>query len=228
MNNNWETYLKLDTEGVRCMAQQTYEPLIGYKGTVFCKNYSYPNNYQMIEHRPLYTEEVVNWFFQNELDNIEIFKDKIYAPEIIDIDYLNKKIFLKWYGYSCNEIIYSNKNWPLEWLDKIETIMIDQYNDGFYKLTMYPHCHYIDNENNMRAIDWYGCVPVSSPFIEERYMQGIIHETAKFRLDEIGNANNGKINLEIMFKRSLGTHVMWGNYNMSNIYRKLFGENPDV
>ena len=207
------------------MAQQTYEPLVSADGKTFCKNYSWPNDYQYREtsDRPLYTDEVVEWFFQNELKYIELFKDKPYAPEIIDIDYTTRKIYLKWYVKSCNQIIYSSKDWPAyQWRKQIKNIMLDQYNEGIYKLTMYPHCHYIDDNNNMRAIDWYGCVPVDRPYIEEKYMQGIIHETAQFRLEETGAAVDSVLNLETMFKRSLGTHVKWGDQDMSYIYKEIF------
>jgi hypothetical protein len=222
--DNWNFYLKLSSDGAPCMAQQTYEPLISPDGTVFCKNYSFPNRYQYLEttNRPLYTEEVVGWFFDNELKWIEFFKDKPYAPEILDIDYQRKKIYLKWYQKSCNQIIFSGGEWPKEWLIKIKDVVLDQYNSGVYKLTMYPHCHYIDNNDNMRAIDWYGCVPVNNPYIEEKYMQGIIHETAQFRLDETGLPISNLINLEIMFKRSLGQHVLWGEQNMYYIYKEIF------
>ena len=47
---------------------------------------------------------------------------------------------------------------------------------------MYPHCHYIDNDNNMRSIDWYGCVQVNNPYVEEKYMQGIIHDTGTVQI----------------------------------------------
>ena len=225
--DKWNPYLKLSEEGVACMAQQTYEPLISPDGKTFCKNYAFPNKYQYLEttDRPLYTEEIVDWFFNNELKYIDYFKDFLYAPEIIDIDYNNKKIYLKWYGESCNQLIYSGiacKNTIFEWRCQIKDIILDQYQRGVYKLTMYPHCHYIDNHDQMRAIDWYGCVPVNDPYIEEKYMQGIIHETAQFRLDETGQLVEGKLNLEIMFKRSLGTHVMWGDQNMHYIYKELF------
>jgi hypothetical protein len=174
--------------------------------------------------RPLYTTEVVEWFWFNELMWIEHFKDKPYAPEILDIDLINKKIYLKWYGASCNQIIYSGKTWIHEqWRRQIRDIIVDQYNEGVYKLTMYPHCHYIDDDDNMRAIDWYGCVPINKPYIEEKYMQGIIHETAQFRLEETGPAVDSVLDLETMFKRSLGTHVLWGDQDMSYIYKELFG-----
>lgn len=222
---NWQPYLKLDHNSVLCMAQQTYEPLISEDGKTFCKNYSWPNKYQYMNEpeRPLYTKEVVDWFFQNEIKWLEFFKNKPYAPEVVDIDFDNQKIYIKWYDLSCNQIMYSGKEWPEdEWRLKIRDIIIDQYNEGVYKLTMYPHCHYIDADNQMRAIDWYGCVRIDYPYIEEKYMQGIIHDTAKFRLEETGQAVDNFLNLETMFKRSLSTHVLWGNKNMSYIYKELF------
>ena len=138
---------------------------------------------------------------------------------------MNKKIYIKWYGKSCNQIIYANKPWPVpDWQQQIKDIILDQYNEGVYKLTMYPHCHYVDNNNQMKAIDWYGCVPVESPYIAEKWMQGIIHETAQFRLEETGAAVDSVLNLETMYKRSLSTHVKWGEENMNYIYREIFGE----
>ena len=78
---DWQPYLKLDEVGFPCMAQQTYEPLISGDGTTFCKNYNVDSEYQKMENkpRPLYTKEIVDWFFQNELTYLELFKDKKYA-----------------------------------------------------------------------------------------------------------------------------------------------------
>tara|TARA_B100000902_G_scaffold11085_1_gene13566 strand:+ start:2132 stop:2830 length:699 start_codon:yes stop_codon:yes gene_type:complete len=223
----WNHYLKLDSIGRPCMAQQTYEPLVSEDGKTFCKNYGFPNEYAYrdIQHRPLYTKEVVDWFFQNELTYLELFKDKKYAPEVKDIDYKNQKIYIKWYGKSCNQVIYDPEveEWPeYMWRRQIRDIIVDQFDEGIYKLTMYPHCHYITDYKQMKCIDWYGCVPIDDPYIEEKYMQGIIHDTAQFRLDETGELVEDKINLEIMFKRSLSTHVLWGDQNMSYIYEELF------
>jgi len=220
---NWVPYLKLETEGRPCMDQQTYEPLVSSDGKTFCKNYNFPNDYAYRDttDRPLYTEEVVDWFFENEIKYIEQFKNKPYAPEVIDIK--DKKIYIKWYGKSCNQIIYGKESWnEVDWLRQISDIIYDQYNEGVFKLTMYPHCHYIDSTGQMKAIDWYGCVPVDAPYIGEKYMQGIIHETAQFRLEETGKAVDNVLNLKTMFQRSLGTHVKWGEHSMRNIFNRIF------
>lgn len=220
--SNWIPYLKYH-DGNIGMAQQTYEPLISLDGKTFCANYDWQNKYQRQDgERPLYTKEVCDYFFEQEIKYIELFANKPYAPEVIDIDHQRKRIFIKWYNNNCNHTIYRHFMLDLRWFEMIKNIVTDQYRTGYYKLTMYPHCHYIDNHGNMRAIDWYGVVPIDRPYIEERYMEAIVHDSARFRLDETGPRNNGLIDLEKMFKRSLSTHVLWGKSNMNYIYEEIF------
>jgi hypothetical protein len=223
---NWKKYFKFSSPGNRGIAQMNYEPLINPEGNIFCANYDVNNEYQKIEgNRPLYTQEITEWFFEREVYYIEKFSKKPYAPEIIDIDFKQKKIFVKWYGYTCNEIIYGEGAWPKkDWLNKVEDIILDQCQSGIYKLTMYPHCHYIDNNDNMRAIDWYGVVDISDPYVKSKYMDAIIHDTAKHRLEETLPLVNGCYNLEIMFKRGLEKYVYWGNETLDFIYDKVFSE----
>lgn len=224
--DNWIPFLKLDENGTRCMSQQTYEPLFNPEHNVFCANYDWLNEYQRQEdsNRTLYTPAVTNWFFENEVKNLLKYKDKPYAPTIIDIDYITKQIFFEWQGETCNEIIYSGRNldnYCNNWKEQLQYIMTDLYNTGTYKLTMYPHCHFI-KDGQMQTIDWYGCVPVNDPYIDAEYMDGIIHESAKFRLLETGAIINNRYNLEIMFQRSMQEHVKWGSESMEYIYKEIF------
>lgn len=223
--DTWHYYYKLLDADKKGIAQTTYEPLVNPEGTVFCANYNINTSYHKdMGERPLYTQEVIDWFFNNEVKNIEFFKNKSYAPEVLDIDYSNKKIFIKWYGSTCNEIIYSGKRWPRQWIDMIRNIMLDQFNEGYYKLTMYPHCHYVTDQGIMKAIDWYGCLPINNPIVPKQCMDAIIHDSAKFRLNETGEAVDGHYNMEVMFKRGLEEHVQWGNVNLKFIYNEIFNK----
>jgi hypothetical protein len=224
--DNWIPYLKFNDDGTsRCMAQQTYEPLVSPDGSIFCANYDWANKYQRQDDpiRETYTQNVIDWFWKNEISNLLKFKDKPYTPTIIDIDYRTKRVFFEWQGETCNEIIYSGRNldnYCKNWKEQLHFIMTDLFKEGTYKLTMYPHCHFI-KDGQMQTIDWYGCVPVTDPFIDTEYMDGIIHESAKFRLAETGAIVNNKYNLEIMFKRSMQEHVRWGTQNMEYIYKEI-------
>jgi hypothetical protein len=152
----------------------------------------------------------------------ETFVINSFLSTTVDIDIAKKRIFYKWYGPTCNEVLYTGGTLPFDWKSQIRNIMMDAYTSGVYKLTMYPHCHYYDDHGVMHTIDMYGCVEVGDPFIEAKYMDGIIHATAQFRLDETGELVNGRYNLGTMFKQSLGTHVKWGKDNMSFIYGEMF------
>jgi hypothetical protein len=223
--SNWNHYHKFSETGKLGMAQTTYEPLINPEGTVFCANYNLHTSYhQSMGERPLYDQEVINWFFNNDIKNLEHFAGKDYAPEVLEIDYVNKRIFIKWYGNSCNHIVYTDSNWPLDWLEQLKDVMLDQINEGYYKLTMYSHCHYVTDQGQLKAIDWYGCVPIEHPLIHRKYMDAIIHESAKFRLDETGPLVGDYYNLEIMFKRGLQEHVSWGDKNLKFIHDLIFNK----
>ena len=223
--SDWKPFYKYDNNGTyNCMSQQTYEPLTSPDGKTFCANYDWQNTYQRIwqPDRVGYTQDVVEYFFNKEVEYVTRFKNKQYAPDILDIDYVNKRIFYSW-GNSCNALIYGNKGtMPKDWQDQVSNMLLDAYNNGVYKLTMYPHCFYVDADDLMHTIDWYGCVEVADPFIETKYMDGIIHSTAQFRLDETGELVNGKYNLGKMFKQSLGKHVDWYGQNMGWIYKEIF------
>lgn len=222
---NWLPVYKIDDTGKPgCMTQQTYEPLVSPDGKVFCANYDWQNQYQRIwqSDRVGYTKDVVEYFFNKEIEYVTRFKDKPYGPIVVDIDYANKRIFYNW-GLSCNTLINGNTGpLPLDWKKQVLNMLLDAYNDGVYKLTMYPHCFYVDANDQMRTIDWYGCVEVSDPFIDAKYMDGIIHSTAQFRLDETGDLINGRYNLGEMFKQSLGKHVKWNGESMDWVYKEIF------
>ncbi len=230
--DNWKPFFKLDPSGIRCMAQQTYEPLFNPEGTVFCANYDWQNKYQRLEDpvRPLYTKDAVDYFFNKEIDYILKYQDQYFMPTILDVDHTNKKIFFEWHGESCNHIIYSGRSledYCPDWKDQIKNIEVDLFKSGTYKLTMYPHCHFIDKDGYMKSIDWYGCVPVNDCWIDAQWMDSIIHHTAKFRLEETGDIVNGKYNLEKMFQGSMGRHVLWGDQDMKYIYKEIFGNEPE-
>jgi hypothetical protein len=212
---DWQPFFKYGDDGTLCLAQQTYEPLISPDRKTFCANYDWQNKYQrMYESRDLYTADVCEWFFQNEIYHLSKFKTKSYVPDILDIDQKNKKIFFKWNGYTFNEMLFRGD--VVEWREQLKYIILDLYNEGTYKLTMYPHCHFLDENGTMKSIDWYGCVPVTNPLIETKYMDAIVHETARFRLNETVRTET-HYNLELMYKQSMRSHVRWAGETLEYI-----------
>ena len=73
--DNWQVFYKHSENNKSSIAQTTYEPLISLDNSVFCYNYNHKNTYTLnsLGSRPLYTEEVVKWFFDNEVKNLLYF-----------------------------------------------------------------------------------------------------------------------------------------------------------
>lgn len=221
--SDWQPFFKFGDDGRLCLAQQTYEPLISSDRKTFCANYDWQNKYQRTyEARELYTADVCEWFFENEVYHLLKFKDKSYTPVVLDIDQKNKKIYFEWNGYTFNEMLHNKQS--VEWKEQLKYIMLDLYNAGTYKLTMYPHCHFLDANGTMKTVDWYGCVPIKSPTIETKYMDAIVHETARFRLDETERTDT-HYNLELMYKKSMRDHVRWGEESLGYIYDEIHWNN---
>jgi len=222
--NDWHPYLKYTPDGTLGMAQQSYEPLISRDGKTFCLNFDWRNKYRRRDHVRLdYTKEAADYFFERELKYLNIFKDKPYAPEIIEIDYKKKRVYIKWYELSCNQHIYGCNHHPNSWGDKIKSIILDQHKFGYYKITMYPHCHYVDNNDNMRTFDWYGTTEIANPVTEKRNLDVILNMNNKDKLKIPGFVKDDMLDLEVLFKHTLRI-TNWGNNSLLGVYKELFNE----
>lgn len=224
--NDWNPYYKIDpTENRLVRSNMLYTPLINPEGNVFCMNWDTTHSYQL-KHgpRPDFTPDLIDFFFEREVTHLKFFKDRYkWAPEVIDIDEKNKLIFFKWYGETCNNIVYSDRSLDQEcpsWQPQLYFIINDIFNMGYYKVSLYPHCFYLDDDNLLHTFDFYGCMHRSNPFIEYDKIKGMVGPNSKERFDE---AMTGDIvNVEVLFKRSLETYIKWPHSALNTIYNRIY------
>jgi hypothetical protein len=227
--NDWNKVYKIDSEyGNLLETNLIYVPLTNEKN-LYCMNFDHSHYYQneMLDHLELpnrneYTKELVEFFFKKEVEYLTLFQGKLWAPTIVDIDYKSQKIFFYWSGESCNQIIYTNRNlsdYCPNWEEQLEKIITDIYNSGYYKLTLYPHCFYIDN-GTLKTFDFYSCVDRSDPYIELDKIKGMIGQKSANRFKE---ATEGTmLNFEILFKQALLKHIQWPTDILPRLYQQLF------
>ena len=108
--NEWTPYYKIDPiENRLVRSNMLYTPLVNPEGTIFCMNWDADHPYQTAHGpRPDFTPELLEFFFEREVTHLKLFNSYKWAPEVIDIDEPNKMIFFKWYGETCNNIVYSD------------------------------------------------------------------------------------------------------------------------
>jgi hypothetical protein len=145
-----------------------------------------------------------DFYFQRELHYLDRFRSKSWAPEIISIDTDRKKIFFKWYGHTCNDIIFNGHD-----VDnlKLYNCAKDILDSGIYKLNVYPHCFYFDHNGNIHAMDFYACVDISDPYIPLDRVKNVIGQD---NLDRWSQAIEGdRVNFEIFFKQGIMEYIRW-------------------
>jgi len=215
---NWNLYYKThESTGELTTTQMCYEPRINPEGNVFCMNFSYPNEYQSKQVRLCYDKNHIEFMFERECKYLKIFESKPYAPEVLDIK--DNKIFIKWYGNTCNDLIFKHKNLNENWYEDISTIIYDQVNLGYLKATIYPHSHYYDTNGQMHCIDFYATVEKENPFVELENVKSIIG----FDTDRFSKATiESKVNVELLFKSGL-THFGKWPINLTDIHKKIYG-----
>ena len=205
-----------------------YTPLISPSGTELCMKFDHTHPYQneMLAHwlpnRPDYTSEMVKFFYLRERDFLLKMADKSYAPTVVPIDDDKQEIVIKWPGKTCNSIVYENENlasYCINWEEQLENIITDLYKSGFYKVTLYPHCFFIE-AGNLKTFDFYGLVDIDDPYIEIKNISGMMGGASMHRFEEARVGD--KLNLEILSKKAMESHIYWPNNTLNRIYNKLF------
>jgi hypothetical protein len=217
---NWSLYYKVHEVELRpTTTQMCYEPRVNPEGNVFCMNFCFPSQYQINQPRLSYTKDLVDYMFNREVKYLEIFKDEIWIPEILDIE--DRKIFIKWYGKTCNDLIYKENRlielYP-NWHDDIKSIILGQANLGYLKATMYPHSHYYDKDSQMRTIDFYATVERSNPYIEYKLVEGIVG-TDTDRFDK--SLEYEMLNVEKLFCSGLLEYGKWPT-QLNKIHEEIY------
>lgn len=194
--SSWDIFYKYK-QGGKLRANLVYVPRISPDKTVFCMDYNINKSYFF--DRPLYTEEICQFYFNNEIRWLEHFKDKTFAPEIINIDKNNRQIFFKWYNTSLNHILENKKNIE-EYQDKVKNIF-NELSKTVLKINYYPHTVYTDLNNNIRIHDFYGCVSNSNSFLPIDKLTPILGKMDVWRFGQYNT--DGLVDMKKVYDMSL-------------------------
>ena len=167
--DNWNHFYKYHQGPA--VANLLYEPLVNEDCTVFCMNWN-PNKYY---NNKLMTEDLYQYWFEQEVKYLLRLKNKNYAPEVIDIDYSRRKIKFRWYNKNLNLLSNNNSIQDIDdWQEKIKKIVEDLEQQNIYKINMYPHTFYFDDKDEAHCMDLYGCTDNSSRYLNIDYLRPLI------------------------------------------------------
>jgi hypothetical protein len=227
--DNWKYYYKINPDTNQMIETNLiYTPLINPEGTIMCMWFDHTNRYQnediayWLPSRPFYTKEMVKFFFDREVEYLTAFKDKPWVPTVLEIDYGRQQIFFKWAGNSLNHVIFGGEDLDAlcpTWQEQMAAIIKDIVASGYYKVSLYPHCYYVE-EGVLKTFDFYGSVKQTDPYVLIDHIRGMIGETSGPRFAEATEGD--KLNIGILFKRALEEYVEWPNNALKGVYKELY------
>jgi len=219
----WTPFYKM-RNGIYSTTNLLYTPLINSDGDIMCMDWSLDSEYH--SDNPNRTAELINYFFDREIKYIDVFKDYNWSPKIVDIDLSSKRIYLEWNKESLNTLLFVH-NTPVDivcpdWKEQQYNILKDIRDAGYYKMSLYPHCFFLDKKNQLKTFDFYGCVEIANPYIERNKIAGIIGPDSGSRFDTA--TIDGVIDFSIFFKNTLLTHLgtIWPDNPFPNHYERLY------
>lgn len=222
--STWKYLYKIDyTNKHSVPTNMLYTPLVNPEGTIMCMVWDENNEYQ--QSNTGLTTELINFFFEREVKYLTMSQQFSWAPKIINIDMINRRIFIEWNTESVNHIVCTNRDLSTEcptWKEQIYKILHDLKLAGYYKLALYPHCFFITKDGIVKTIDFYSVIEKDNPFIERNLISGMIGKESTERFDQ--STTDGIINFETFFKVTMLTHLgkTWIDDNpFPDFYKRL-------
>ena len=193
---NFKNFYKF--KGGLAVTNMLYEPLVSNNKKIFCMNWNANKYFENAE----MTDELYNYWFNQEVKYLFKLKNKKYIPEVINIDYSKRTIIFRWYDKSLNWLLETKQinNIP-NWQDKIKAIKDDLEENNIYKINMYPHTFYFDDDDNAHIMDLYGCTDRYSRYLDTRFLKPLIRNK---RFDKF--IVNERLDTHELYKETIKTN----------------------
>jgi len=194
--DKWNNFYKF--KGGLAVTNMLYEPLVSDNKKIFCMNWNankYFDNMEM-------TDELYNYWFNQEVKYLFKLKNKKYIPEIINIDFSKRTITFRWYDKSLHWLLETRQIDTIpNWQDKIKAIKDDLEKNNIYKINMYPHTFYFDDEDNAHIMDLYGCTDIDKKYLDVQFLKPLIRND---RFDKF--ITNNKLDTHELYKETIKTN----------------------
>lgn len=225
--SEWHLYHKINlTNMERETTQMVYEPRISSDYKTFCMNFNIMSNYQYKQTKLFheeYNEDFISYMFDREIEYLTRCSKFKWIPEILDINTRDRQIFLKWYNHTCNDLLYNKEtidnNLIKYCIEQFKKILKEQLSKDIFKISMYPHSYYLDNDGQMRSIDFYACCTESNHIIELNKIKPLLGDSVQRFLE---CTTDTVVDLKRLYINTLKHHNLWPKGTLENIYEEFF------
>lgn len=190
--DNWDIFYKFK-HGNYARANLVYVPRLSPNKDIFCMDYNIDRRYFF--DRPLYNQEVCDFFFDNECFWLESCQNETFAPEILDIDKNKRQIFFKWYNSSFNHLI-EHKLFLEEHTTQLKSLRQKLETIGIYKINFYPHTAYL-KDDIVKIHDFYGCISKHNVYLPWEKIKPMLSAMNIWQMGQF--ESDGLLNMEKVY-----------------------------
>lgn len=222
---NWNMYYNKDKDG-DIRANLVYTPLVSPDKKTLCMDFNrYIKYHQCLKENLLWTEELLTERFNREIKFNSLASKFMETIPIIDIDILNRRIFLEWYGddffmQGINNGGYDKilPNWKEQWINSIQLMQ----KNNIFKISLHPNSWVIKDEK-LIPFNWFFTYELSEPALTIRSLliQISLERQEKLEkvLSDIGINMDTKYNVD--FLQKIAFYSFRSNYPKDLIDRIL-------
>lgn len=219
-NNTWTPYFTKDSFGSPRPVCGIYETHVNEDRSIMC--FSFRPYYA--EANKTYSDELVQSSFDREVRTLELIKDYIWAPEVLEIDYSNKRIFFKWYN-KCFDLL-EKEGADLSaisptWKDQLEQMVSDLHKEHLYKVSFYPNCFYFDNNGILHTYMFYTVSTYEEQPIDISFYEAMLNEDRLAMIRQL--APSGKLDMALLYEKAFKQYIEWPDNVLPEIYTRVYG-----
>jgi hypothetical protein len=163
-----------------------------------------------------YPQDLITSSFERERKYLLQLTKYPWAPELLEINPYTRQIAFKWYGNTCEDFVLEN------YVEQLEQITQDLYNEGIYKPSFYTKYFYTDNNNKIHAYAFYSSSDISEQPISMDFYRPILNEQRSKLVDQL--EINGKLDMGILVKYAFTNYIKWPGNPLPRIYEKTYGQ----
>jgi serine/threonine protein kinase len=203
---NWDYYYKMTPAGNLRESNLLYTPYINPERDTMCIHYALNSDYQTKQQA---TQEVVDFFFQRELRFLKELKHLSCTPTVLEVNEEEQKILIEFPGETLSQIINDpNRNIDKElpdWEQQVVGVLQELKDNGYLKVSLYPHCFFITEDKKVKTLDYYAVIPLDDPYIERQKIQSMIGPDGAWRFDR--SEDDGMLDFTKFYEITVSEHL---------------------
>jgi len=169
-----------------CRNNLIYTSLVNTDKTVFCQWFYNDKEYHKDQNQVV-DSHLMEEKWQREVKFLTLMKENYpeNIPKILDIDHINKKIFLEingndfWQQADCNSENFSSI--CPDWQAQIIDIVKSHYELGFHKYSMHPSSFFLV-DGKLKSINYFFSYNNTEPTISIKDVESHIHQNRQSEL----------------------------------------------